>query len=142
MRRQTGFSLIELMMVVAIVAVLASIALPAYTDYIRRGKVTEAVSGLSEMRVRMEQFFQDNRTYEGACATGTVAPLPSNTPNFTFSCSGLTVTTYTVTATGVTGSTMNGFSYSVNQSNTRTSTVSAGWSNNGCGWVLKKDGTC
>ena len=73
MRRPSGFTLIEVMIVVAIVAILASIAIPAYTDYILRSKITAATSALGSQQVKMEQFFQDRRTYVGACAAGTVA---------------------------------------------------------------------
>ena len=63
-----GFTLIEVMIVVAIVAVLAAIALPNYADYIKRGKIIEATSALSDLRTRYEQWYLDNRTYVGGCA--------------------------------------------------------------------------
>jgi type IV pilus assembly protein PilE len=144
MRRQAGFTLIEIMVVVAIVAILSSIAIPSYTDYLRRGRITEAVSGLSETRVRMEQFFQDNRTYVGACAAGTVAPLPPNTPSFAFTCPVLTQNTFTILATGQ--ASMLGFGYTINQANQRVTTAfrdanAAVVFPVNC-WVLKKDGSC
>jgi len=148
MRKESGFSLIELMIVVAIIGVLAAIALPNYNEYITRSKITEAVSGLSDMRVKMEQFFQDNRTYAGACVAGTVAPLPAATSNFTFNCnadgggSSLSATGYMVRAVGI-GS-MSGFEYTIDQDNARrTFAVGSGWSGAGstC-WVTKKGGGC
>ena len=63
-----GFTLIEVMIVVAIVAVLAAIALPNYADYVKRGKIIEATSALSDLRTRYEQYYLDNRTYAGGCA--------------------------------------------------------------------------
>lgn len=144
MRRQQGFTLIEVMITVAIVAILAAIALPSYSEYVRRARITDAVSVLSDMRLKMEQYFQDNRTYNGTpppCTAGTIAPPPAATPNFTFACSNLGASTYTVTATGI--GTMSAFSYSVDQANTRvTISVPTGWTSSATCWVLKKDGSC
>jgi type IV pilus assembly protein PilE len=140
--RSSGFTLIELVVTIAIVAILAAIAIPSYSQYVIRGNIAEAVAGLSDMRVKLEQFFQDQRTYVGACAAGTVAPLPAG-KNFTFTCPTLGATTYTVTATGNAGTNMQGFVYQIDQAGNHT-TVSVGsnWTNNAGCWVLKKDGSC
>lgn len=141
-RKNQGFTLIELMIVVAIVGVSATIALPAYNDYVTRARITEALSTLSDMRVKLEQYFQDNRTYAGACAAGTLAPLPPNTQFFQFSCPALSGTTYTVRALG-TGS-MTDFEYTIDQNNVRTTVdLPPGWAGSGstC-WVTSKSGAC
>ncbi len=137
-----GFTLIEVMIVVAIIGALAAIAMPMYNDYVIKSRINEAVAGLSDLRVKMEQFFQDNRTYVGACVAGTVTELPSNTKFFDFACSNLAATTYTITATGKTN--MTGFVYTINQANTRTSTVTGvgGWSGNTACWITNKGGAC
>lgn len=144
MKRSRGFTLIELMIVIGIVAILAAIAIPSYTDYVRRGRITEAVSTLAGMRVKMEQYFQDNRSYLGACVPGTIAPTPGNTIYWTYLCPTLTLNSYLITATGAVNSTMDGMQYTLNETNTRTTVIAAPstWQNTGCGWVLKKDGTC
>lgn len=144
MKAQKGFTLIELMVTVAIIGILASIAVPAYTDYVTRGKLAEASSELATMRVKLEQFFQDNRTYSGACVANTVATLPTG-KYFTYACSNLAASTFTVTATGVTAEGTGSFSYTINQDNTKTTAgVPSGWSlpsPNTC-WVTKRGGGC
>ncbi|MBC7938818.1 MAG: prepilin-type N-terminal cleavage/methylation domain-containing protein, partial [Chitinophagaceae bacterium] len=61
--RQTGFTLIELMITVAIIAILAMVAVPSYRDHILRGQLVDATNGLSSVRANMERHFQDNRSY-------------------------------------------------------------------------------
>jgi type IV pilus assembly protein PilE len=100
MKANSGFTLIEVISVIAIISILAAIAVPNYIDYLTKGRITEAVGALASMQVRMQQHFLDERTYVGACAAGTVAPLPTNTSNFTFACSGLGAAAYQVDATG------------------------------------------
>ena len=128
--RARGFTLIELMIAVAIVAILASVALPAYQDYVRRGNIPEATSGLGQGRIAMEQWFQDNRTFEGA-------PCPPNGRNFDFACAP-TATTFLITATGTGG--MAGFAYTINHNNARTSTTP--WGNGASCWIARKGDSC
>mgnify|MGYP003527119509 CR=1 FL=1 len=59
------------MVTIVIISILAAIAIPSYRDYVVRGALPEAFSTLSAHRVKMEQFFQDNRTYAGACTVAT-----------------------------------------------------------------------
>lgn len=141
MKLQRGFTLIELMIVVVIIGVLASIAIPSYNDYVLRGKLTEAHTELATMRVKMEQFFQDTRDYSSACTAGTVATTPTG-KYFTYACT-LAANTYTVTATGVTAQGTGGFKYTINHNNVRATTeVPTGWTTNATCWVTKKGGVC
>ena len=87
--RQAGVTLIELMVALVIIAILSAIALPMYNDYVKRGRIPQATNNLASMRVKLEQYFQDNRTYKGACVAGTIAPLPAN-DDFTYTCPTLT----------------------------------------------------
>jgi len=144
-QQQKGFSLLELLIVLAIIGILSAIAIPAYRDYIIRGKIIEATSNLGDMRIKLEQFYQDNRTYVGACVGGTIAPLPtvSNAPAFTYSCPVLTVAAFQVRALGNANEGMTGFDYTIDQANVKgTTSVAPGWTlTTGC-WVTQKDGAC
>lgn len=139
MKAQHGFTLIEIMIVVAIVGILAMIAVPSYTDYLVRGKIPDATSNLATKRVQMEQFFQDNRTYVGASACTADTGISQN---FNFSCSPApTQTTYTLQALGK-GS-MTGFTYTINEQNAKATTAApTGWTGSATCWVTKKGGIC
>jgi type IV pilus assembly protein PilE len=139
MKSSSGFTLIEVLVTVAIVAILAAIAAPSYSDYVTRGKIPAATEGLSARRVQAEQFFQDNRTYVGAGNPACVADATGQ--NFDFSCSAQGATTYTIQAVGK-GS-MAGFTYTINETGTRSSTVTAtGWTGSSTCWVIAKGGSC
>jgi type IV pilus assembly protein PilE len=141
MKKQLGFTLIELMIVVAIIGILASIALPSYKDYLTRGRIPDATSNLAVKRVQMEQFFQDNRTYVGAPACNTDT---SASKYFDFSCTGTgapTATTYVLQAVGKTG--MTGFTFTIDQSNAKTTPATpSGWTYSNACWVVRKSGDC
>lgn len=143
METQRGFTLIELMMALVVVAILTAIALPSYTSYITRGKIPDATANLSAKRVQMEQWFQDNRSYVGATACNADT---TSSKNFNFSCTVQTATAYTLQAAGK--SSMAGFTYAVDQSDAKTSAFASpapsGWiaaTPNNC-WVTKKGGEC
>ena len=144
MSRRSGFTLIEMMVTVAIIAILAAVALPSYQSYVTRGRIPDATSNLAAKRVRMEQFYQDNRTYAGAPA-GNLDDRTS--PYFDFSAlqdgaDTRSDTGYTLFARGK--GAMTGFTFSVNQANARTSTVTgvSGWTGNEACWIAKQGGQC
>ncbi len=97
-----GFTLIELMVVVAIVGILAAIALPSYTEYIKRGDRASARSALLEAQQFMERYYAANSRYSAA-ADGTGAPpLPARllavSPKYVLSVSAVGVNSYTLKA--------------------------------------------
>jgi type IV pilus assembly protein PilE len=128
-RRGRGFSLIELLIAVAIVGVLASIAMPSYREHLRKGAMEEAAASLGTGRVAVEQFFLDNRTYEDA-------PCPEGTKYFAVTCAS-DADTYTLTATG--SGLMDGFVITVDETDTRT--TDGPWGTAAC-WLRRKGDTC
>lgn len=66
MKKQQGFTLIELMIVVAIVGILAAIAIPAYQDYIKRSKVSEVAAQLAACKTSVSEFYQARNDYPGS----------------------------------------------------------------------------
>jgi len=146
--KQNGFSLIELMAVVAIIGILAAIAIPNYQDYLLRGKLVEGSNELSQLRTRLEKFYQDERNYGagnvcGVDAGGVVRVGMPAARFFVYTC----VTdgqTFTLTATGAANEGLGGLVYTLNEANVRrTTTVPTGWSGaaSNC-WVAKRDGSC
>jgi len=146
-RAARGFTLIEVMITVAIVAILAGVAMPAYSDYLMRGRLVEAPNILGSERVLMEQYFQDNRTYADVsssilspCSSSKLAALNSSLKYFAITCS-FSATAYTLTASGQ-GSTA-GATYTVNQTNTMTSKPPTAWGSTtySC-WITRKGDSC
>jgi type IV pilus assembly protein PilE len=83
-----GFTLVELMIVIAIIGILAGIAIPGYTSYVARGRLVEAGISLSAFRTSMEQYYQDQRTYaaSGAATTCGVSTTTLQPVNFSYGC--------------------------------------------------------
>lgn len=147
--RERGFTLIEMMIAVALVAILAAIAMPNYNNYARRGQLSEAFTALSDMRVKMEQYYQDNKFY-GAAANTTNCPtlsgysaFPVTGKYFTVTCAGGAAPsqTYTITATGSGGLTA-GFDYTINQIGAKATTKYHGSTSTAACWLTKSATVC
>jgi len=139
---RNGFTLIEVMIVVAIVGILAAIALPNYSYYVQRAKIIEATTSLSDARQRTEQLFLDTRTYAGNC-TAAIGVVQLGLKTFTLSCPTESASAYTIRATGVPAQGMSAsFVYTINQAGTKTSAGPTGWAGNATCWATRKDGTC
>jgi type IV pilus assembly protein PilE len=148
-RREHGFTLIEMMIAVALVAILAAIAMPNYNNYVRRGQLSEAFTTLSDMRAKMEQYYQDNKFYGSAANTTTCPTLsgysafPVAGKYFTVSCAGGAAPsqTYLITATGAGGLTT-GFNYTINQIGTKATTSYGGSASTAACWLTKSATVC
>ncbi|MFA6970840.1 MAG: prepilin-type N-terminal cleavage/methylation domain-containing protein [Gallionella sp.] len=133
MKMQRGFTLIEIMIVVAIVGILSAVAIPMYSSYMARGKLVDAQSTLTTARMALEQYYQDHRTYVGGTC-------PAATAYFTYDCGTPTVNAYTITASnaanqglGAAGS----YAYTIDQNNTKATTAFPGNRTSATTWISK-----
>ncbi len=138
---QLGFTLVELMVVVAIIGILASIALPSYTEYVKRGKAAEAASLLSQLSTKLERYYSDQTppSYESGAGVCGVALPPAGAKYFTYTCE-TNGQTYTLTATGVAAEGMDGYLYTINQRGEKSSDLPDG-SSAAC-WLIGKGSSC
>ena len=101
MKRMKGFTLIELMIVVAIIGILAAIALPAYNDSVRKGKRADGKAILTSLANSLERCYTLYGAYNnGNCPSGTV---PSESGYYSVAINASTSTTFLLTATGQNG---------------------------------------
>jgi len=100
--RQKGFTLIELMIVVVVVAILAAIAIPNYLEQSRKGRRADAVRAVGDLQLALERWRSENPSYANCagagCGSGTYPTVPTSS-YYTIAVSNATASTYTITAT-------------------------------------------
>ncbi len=139
MKTNRGFTLIELMIAVAIIGILSSIALPSYTAYVLRAKVPAGLDALSAYQARMEQTFQDTGSYTKS-ATECAQTIPTEVANYTLKCEpGDAGQSFVATVTG-TGQLV-GYSYSVDSAGVRLTVQHPGGVPTANCWSIR-GGTC
>jgi len=149
MKKVQGFTLIELMIVVAVIGILAAVAVPQYNQYILKSKLAEARAELSDARVRMERYFQDNRRYNDGADCGVEIDNFGEKRYFGYVCAVIDADGdnwaegYTVTATGIAAMGTAGFEFTINERNQKvTTSVPADWTINANCWVTGPGGGC
>lgn len=140
---QAGLTLLELIAVLLIVGFLLKLAMPSYTDYVRRGQLPEGLTTLADLRIKMEQYYQDNRKYGTTdCADGANAPAWNSFASstyFSYSCAlSASGQGYLLTATGRAGQ-ARGHAYTLDHNNAKvTVTFKASNVNKAC-WLMRGD---
>lgn len=137
-----GFSLIELMITLAIAAIIAAVAVPGYRDYMLRAHIPEATSTLPALAMRLEQHYQDNQAYGDT--NGCAISMPKN-ELFTFECAASNSgQSFLLRATGKSTGAMSDFVFTLDQNgNAMTTQLPAAWGEPpfNC-WINKRNSTC
>ena len=97
--RQKGFTLIELMIVVIVVAILASIAIPSYREQSRKGRRADAVQAVGDLQLRLERWRSENPSYASTGGISGTYPTIANSKYYNLGVSNTSATTFTITAT-------------------------------------------
>ena len=137
-----GFSLIELMITLAIAAIIAAVAVPGYRDHILRGRIPEATSTLSALAMQLEQHYQDNQAYSDA--NGCAITIPTN-EFFTFECAANdSGQSFLLKASGKSTGVMDDFVFTLDQNgNAMTTQLPTAWGKApfNC-WINKRSSIC
>ena len=102
MKRNQGFTLIELMVVIAVIAILAAIAIPMYGEQVAKARRAEAMRSVGDLQLRLERWRAENPSYANCgtppCGSGSYPTAPTS-DYYTVAISNASATAFTVTAT-------------------------------------------
>ena len=134
-RRESGYTLIEIVITIMVLSVLAAMAVTSFSNYVRRARAADAIEQLDLYRTRMEKAFHNNANYGvGACAVA----LPTTVQQFAFACAlGAGNESYVARATG--SGSMNGYEFSIDDRGIRRTEAFPGLAAAADCWMVEKD---
>jgi type IV pilus assembly protein PilE len=138
-RNPQGFTLLEMMIVIAIIGILAIIAIPSYKSHVTNAKIPDAFVGLNDLAAKAQNYYADTKNYDGyPCTTA------ASSANYTFTCTpgngtGMAVQTIVFRATGKND--LTGYVYTLNESSAKTTSQPGGITSNNC-WMKTTGGSC
>jgi len=121
-KKSSGFTLMELMIVVAIIGIIATIAIPSYQEFVQKSRRSEAHSGLAKMQLQQEAHRMVNSTFTSSFGSGSNDVHEPASDYYTFTMSGGTASAYTLKAAAKSTQTADTScaSMTINQAGTKT----------------------
>ncbi|TAL63044.1 MAG: type IV pilin protein [Legionella sp.] len=133
-RGNWGFTLVEVLIVMAVIGILTAIAYPSYQNYILKTRRSEALATMSQDQIILERCYAQNFSYNAACASMPSFPQTSPQGYYSITLTNLSATTYTLTATplGTQVKDTTCATMSVNQANVKTASDSSAVASSKC----------
>jgi type IV pilus assembly protein PilE len=97
--RKKGFTLIEMMIILVIVAILVSLAVPSFRDTIRKSRRSDGINAITDIHLAQERWRANSTTYATLVQLGKANPMPSPDGHYNIAVTSNTATAYSITAT-------------------------------------------